>query len=472
MRTFARTVGTQTEVRHIDLAGTRLTIASGPGDARAEDFPDAIRARAAHDARVGEWLQAGFVETPVPLRQALEAALVENPDDRAAHAAYADHLTELGDPRGEFVAVQLALEDDARPADERRRLRDRERHLLAQHAREWLGDAGRFLAGDWTGEGRPFDYRFARGWPDAIRVLPFPDAVFPALARSPEMRLLRTLDVVYDTRYHPFEFDLAGPNAALRPGESPGETYEEADILPPLVASPYLTNLRALRLGFSDAGPQLGHSTMVGTFNATTAQQVIDLLARCPRVEELYLNTALAGIDALFALPTLGRLRVLQYYYGTAYTAMGGQEEPYPLSYLADNPSLTRLTTLRLHPGRDATIDLNELDVLLNSSHLPSLEHLHVHMTTFGDEGCRRVVDSGILKRLKTLDLGYGTMTDAGARILAASPDLKRLTVLDVSRNALTTAGVAALARTGVRVVADEQHDPDDTDFLYEVDFE
>ena len=46
-------------------------------------------------------------------------------------------------------------------------------------------------------------------------------------------------------------------------------------------------------------------------------------------------------------------------------------------------------------------------------------------MTTFGDEGCRRVVDSGILGQLKTLDLGYGTMTDAGARILASSPDLK-----------------------------------------------
>jgi uncharacterized protein (TIGR02996 family) len=45
------------------------------------------------------------------LREALEAALVENPDDLAAHRAYADHLMELGDPRGEFIQVQLALED-------------------------------------------------------------------------------------------------------------------------------------------------------------------------------------------------------------------------------------------------------------------------------------------------------------------------------------------------------------------------
>ena len=45
----------------------------------------------------------------------LEQALVEAPDDRATHAAYADWLTEQGDP-GELTAVHLALEDKAVPA--------------------------------------------------------------------------------------------------------------------------------------------------------------------------------------------------------------------------------------------------------------------------------------------------------------------------------------------------------------------
>ena len=52
------------------------------------------------------------------LRAALEDAIAANPDDRAAHSAYADLLTEEGDPRGEFIAVQLALEDESLPPAE------------------------------------------------------------------------------------------------------------------------------------------------------------------------------------------------------------------------------------------------------------------------------------------------------------------------------------------------------------------
>src|SRR5262249_31074385 len=155
------------------------------------------KARKAHDKLVAEKLGKGYIETtagppspsPTPLQRSLEEALVESPDDLAAHAAYADYLTEQGDPRGEFIQVQLALEDHGRPAEEGRRLRDRETELLRRHAREWLGDLGRFLCGDWSGEDKPYHYRFARGWLDLVRVLPFPGAVIAALARCPQARL-------------------------------------------------------------------------------------------------------------------------------------------------------------------------------------------------------------------------------------------------------------------------------------------
>src|SRR5262249_61631372 len=171
-----------------------------------------------------------------------------------------------------------------------------------------------------------------------------------------------------------------------------------------------------------------------------------------------------------FALPSLGNLRVLQYYYGNRYSR--GKQKPYPLTVLANNTSLQQLATLRLHPGRDATIDLDEMDAVLCSPHLPSLTHLQVHMTTFGDEGCGRIIDSGILQRLKTLDIGYGNMTDEGARLLAACPDLKHLEGLDVSRNALTARGIDALRRVGIPGIAENQHAPDAEDYLYEVDVE
>jgi len=44
-------------------------------------------------------------------RDELETAILADPEARAAYAVYADWLLERGDPDGELVAVQLALED-------------------------------------------------------------------------------------------------------------------------------------------------------------------------------------------------------------------------------------------------------------------------------------------------------------------------------------------------------------------------
>src|SRR5262249_16992276 len=147
-----------------------------------------------------------------------------------------------------------------------------------------------------------------RGWLDLVRVLPFPAAVLASLARSPEARLLSRLEVVYDMRYHPFGFDSAieGPNRAVKEEEEPvelGEFYmsEPSGGLPALLASPFLGNLRAFKLGFSDTGERVGHSTMVDPFGDCTVKQMIQLLGKCPRLEELYLNTDLRGIADLFS---------------------------------------------------------------------------------------------------------------------------------------------------------------------------
>lgn len=57
----------------------------------------------------------------------LEKAIMEDPDDLAAHAAYSDWLIQEGDSRGEFIQVQLALEDAGRSAKERKELQQREK---------------------------------------------------------------------------------------------------------------------------------------------------------------------------------------------------------------------------------------------------------------------------------------------------------------------------------------------------------
>jgi uncharacterized protein (TIGR02996 family) len=81
----------------------------------------------------------------VLMREAFERAILETPDDPASFAAYADWLFEQGDPRGEFMQVQLALEDEQRPATERTQFREREAELLTAHQAEWLGPLAPFL---------------------------------------------------------------------------------------------------------------------------------------------------------------------------------------------------------------------------------------------------------------------------------------------------------------------------------------
>lgn len=484
MRTFQFTDGKSNKFWSIDLRGLGYTVRFGklgsPGRTQTKYFPTVEKARKAYEKLVAEKVAQGYLETtseptptPSPEQVALERALAANPDDLAGHSAYADYLMEQGDPRGEFIQIQLALEDESRSPVERKKLREREAQLLAQHAKTWLGDAGRFLVGNWSGDGKPYHYRFVRGWLDLVRVLPEPDALIAVLARSPEASLLRRLEVVYDMEYHPFDFEqyTSGPNAVLVEGEKPNEMYEGAEILPPLIDSPYLSNLRVLRLGFSDGGQPIRHSTMVQPFGTCRAEQVIQLLTNCPQIEELYLN---CEVDAaiLFASPALGNLRVFQYYYGTNYSHPRRRQVAYPFEILAKNKSLEHITTLLFHPGRDAVIEADQLEALLQAKNLPNLTRLQIHMTSYGDEGARRIVNSGILKKLKTLDIAYGNMTDEGARLLGACPDFKHLEVLDVSRNALTRAGISALKGAGVRVLADDQHDLDDQDYLYEVDFE
>src|SRR5439155_8866685 len=68
--------------------------------------------------------------------EAFESALRDNPDDLAGWCAYADYLVEQGVPRGEFMQVQLALEEEARPKKERAALALREAELLIAHERE------------------------------------------------------------------------------------------------------------------------------------------------------------------------------------------------------------------------------------------------------------------------------------------------------------------------------------------------
>jgi len=390
------------------------------------------------------------------LRQSLEDTLAANPDDVAAHNAYADHLTEQGDPRGEFIQVQLALEDFGRGTDERQKLMQREEELFQQHGRKWLGDLAPYLldqkgVSDYDIKNRHHHkFRFARGWLDTLQIRDLNVEFGRAFLKAPLLRLLRVLavdEVAYEEGAYKADADL------------PAGLTNPADRL--LLRSPHLGNVRVLQWGELDQDDEYPTCHMDGAL-------ADELIRKMPKLEELYLLAHGIPAEAVFAVP-FPHLRVLQVDHGHRY----------PLELLADNATLGNLTHLlcyphALEPGDEPYIRLPQVRAVVNSPHLPSLTHLRLRLSDMGDAGAEEIVQSGILKRLKMLDLMHGRITDAGARALAASPDIRNLELLDVSFNRLTPAGIDALLALGIKVLTRDQHaaDVDDEEYLYHGDIE
>jgi uncharacterized protein (TIGR02996 family) len=390
------------------------------------------------------------------LREALEQALFEDPDDLAAHSAYADYLTDQGDPRGEFISVQLALEDESKPAAERERLRRREADLLAAHERDWLGELAPFLfpedgGSDWrSNPDKPDHARWARGWLDEVYFWWFDLDIARALAGAPVARLLRRLHIEHCGSENSYE---ARPEDGI-------PVASEYPNLYPLQKAAFLPHLHFFQLGESvDFEEQVYNSE-------ACARGVTKLLAQMTRLEELHLFAYAVDMRRLFALPNLANLRTLILYHG---------HEEHPLELLAGNPALGRLATLRIHPAHGdegSHLPREKVCALLESPHLPSLTHLHLHASDLGDAGCADIVRSGILRRLKVLDLRHGCIQDEGARTLASCPDLKRLELLSLADNELTEEGQAVLSGLGIPVRCEGQHEPGSDEYLWSGDME
>jgi uncharacterized protein (TIGR02996 family) len=378
------------------------------------------------------------------LRAALEAALTANPHDLAAHMAYGDLLAEQGDPRGEFIQVQLALEDPSRSPEQRRELQAREADLLKKHAADWLGPIHAMFVG--AEDEPPFDlewyrpeecsYQFSRGWLDSLSLHYTNSAVIGALAACPTAGLLRELG-----------FD--------------NDDYDDSGI-PALPSLRCLGNLRVFRAGEE------------GSSSRVRGEGIASAIARMPRLEELYLYARRPELPEVFAVP-MPHLRTLRAWHSYEYR----------LGALANNPTLGNLVTLHCHPHaieyddmeEGAYIRAEDFIALVRSPHLKSLANLHLYLTDIGDRGIAALVESGMLKQLRVLDLWSGCITDEGARLLAASPDLPQLQQLRLSHNGLTDEGIELLRATHVNLEAEKQFDlesmaEDEREYLFYGDCE
>ena len=377
------------------------------------------------------------------MRDVFEKSLAEDPDDLATHSAYADWLTEQGDPRGEFMQTQLALEDESRPAKERKKLQARERQLLKQHRREWLGE----LAG--VGRGGPaWKFGFSRGWLSSVRVPLLSVKGARVLARAPAAKLLRELVV------EGVLFELSMTDSFEHGPDVPEGADSPA--LFPLVGSPNLVHLRKLQLGETIEEPMLGDDEQSEAIEEEGDAAFVPLLRTLPRLEELRLN-GLHWADysgELFGLETFANLRSFEAY---------GLSRP-KLAKLARNPTLGKLERLVLHARpvpfgstEEQGMALGSLENLFRSKRLPALTHLRLVRSRMGDDGCRALAASGLPGRLKSLELPLACISDAGARALASCPELANLERLDLSYNRLTEKGIKAVEKVCPNVTADEQ---------------
>jgi uncharacterized protein (TIGR02996 family) len=130
---------------------------------------------------------------------ALEAAILADPGDPAPYAVYADWLVQHGDPRGELISLQLALETGQRSTGRRSLPVAIARHLET-HAARLLGPLAPLLANPRDPLAGPFTWR--RGFIDQVtldggrgRDL---GAVIDDVLRHPSGRLVRALTLRTD----------------------------------------------------------------------------------------------------------------------------------------------------------------------------------------------------------------------------------------------------------------------------------
>lgn len=474
MRTFEFSDAKSHKFWTVDIQGTSFTVTYGKigtaGQSQTKSFPTPEKAQAEADKLVREKTGKGYAETTPKATtsdaEKFEAALRANPDDQTGWGAFADYLTEQGDPRGELMHAQLALEDESRPAADRKKLYAREKALIKKHEKEWLGTLveatqnGR-VQSYWTGKKsavRPATAAwFHRGW---VRKVYFYDLCVEearALSRAHEARLLHEL-VVSGVAYEvpDGKGDKNDDHYPPGPDVPKGVDETEGPSLHVLARCPHLKSVRVFQLGDYEDGKEVDMNCH------TPGELAHHLVKQMPDIEVLRLLAHEVDGAKLFALP-MPKLRVLMLYHS----------KDYPLDKLAANKSLTNLTTLDLHPhaidfdddADGAYIRFTDLRAVCRSANLKSLTTLRLRLTDFGDKGAKEVVESGILKRLKVLDLRGGCITDAGADTLAACPDLKNLEVLNLDANAMSSLGVKSLKATGVNVSAKNQHNAQPGEF-------
>lgn len=354
----------------------------------------------------------------------LLAEIVANPADDGPRLVYADALVERGDPRGEFIQLQLRKGPyDAAAAD-------REHQLLRANKERWMAEAG--IAGALT--------NFFRGFPasligDAAAILACgevlrtqPITSLSILSKFDGLDALMKLPALARVR----EITLSGVLGSYgRRTPIPHALFEA------VVRSPHLTGLRQLTLQENC----LDHRTAVLLAEASWL----------PAIEELIVDSNELPLDVLAPrLPAVSRLvlskcRIPESGAHDMAASMHALRDIYMpenhirgsgLAALAQSPSFARISRLDVsHNG----IEDDGAVAIAESPHATGLRSLVLAGNSIGPEGTAALANSPYLSALAHLDLRDNLVGHAGLDALVASTRLPALQRLGISRNGLGT---------------------------------
>lgn len=223
---------------------------------------------AAEPAWVAQVLATTQKQEPRPLSALLEAVFAA-PDDVARRLVYADALQEMGDPRGEFIALQCSRGGGKVSA--------REKELLRNHGRAWLGEHEKGIERD--------GLEFRRGFIAAARVRWKHALVGPQWATIEALDLPQTYGGREDAALV-CEFLRRDDLRVLR------ALWVTSDCLAPLKRR--LPNLACLGLSEEVDDRTLGFFPRLRRFETHTldASAAKSLVRRCPSLEVVHLRSA------------------------------------------------------------------------------------------------------------------------------------------------------------------------------------
>jgi uncharacterized protein (TIGR02996 family) len=333
------------------------------------------------------------------LQEAFRRDIAEHPDDDTPRLVYADWLDEQGDPRGEFIRVQVRLTRTAAGDPGGAALARREAELLAAHRDDWLGELPAWARGQAT--------LFQRGFVAALEAdvteLARGAAALWAVAPLTRLRLRGVAGragVLGDFPHLRFLTALDLSSGRLT----------DADVSA-VAATPCLDRLATLDLSYNEVGPA-GAAALAGS-------------PHLPGLRALLLDNNRLGEAGVEALAASERLRLLE------LSLMANRVGHVGAATLARSALLGGLTSLHLGNNR---LGPAGAAALAASPRVQNLAELFLRGNGIGDTGAAALARSPHLGRLVTLNLWDNAITDAGAAALAASPlagHLRKLTLWD-----------------------------------------